>query len=189
MGQGYLYSILAISSSHKFNALAYSILPSSRYCPVETAADEETARQRLKEQTYDIVIINSPLVDGDGIKLAIEIATKTSSCVMLLVKKETYDDVTAQVEGYGIAVIPRPLSVPLFSQSLKILCAERQRLLRLERRQQNIRLINTAKWLLIGYMKLTESEAQRYIEKTAMDTRLSKTEVAKNIIKVYQDYH
>jgi response regulator NasT len=33
---------------------------------------------------------------------------------------------------------------------------------------------------------MTEAEAQRYIEKQAMDNRISKREMAENIIKTYE---
>ena len=45
---------------------------------------------------------------------------------------------------------------------------------------------NRAKWHLIECLSMTETEAHRYIEKQAMDLRISKREVAENIIKTYQ---
>ena len=49
-----------------------------------------------------------------------------------------------------------------------------------------IRLVNRAKWLLISELKMTESDAHRYIEKQAMDLRISKREVAENVIRTYK---
>ena len=49
----------------------------------------------------------------------------------------------------------------------------------------DIRTINRAKWLLIEQLRMTESEAHYYIERQAMDTRLSRREVAENIIRSY----
>ena len=48
-----------------------------------------------------------------------------------------------------------------------------------------IRLVNRAKWLLIGELNMSEPDAHRYIEKQAMDNGVTKKEIAENIIKTY----
>lgn len=49
-----------------------------------------------------------------------------------------------------------------------------------------IRLIERAKEVLIEYLKMTEAQAHRYIEKQAMDMRITRREVAESIIKTYE---
>lgn len=49
-----------------------------------------------------------------------------------------------------------------------------------------IRLVNRAKWALIEHLGMTEDQAHRYIEKQAMDARVSKKEVAEGIIRTYE---
>ena len=48
-----------------------------------------------------------------------------------------------------------------------------------------IRLVNKAKWLLIGELHMDEPDAHRYIEKQAMDRCISRREIAEEIIKTY----
>lgn len=48
------------------------------------------------------------------------------------------------------------------------------------------RLVNREKWLLIECLSMAEAVAHHYIEKQAMDLRISRREVAENIIKTYQ---
>ena len=50
---------------------------------------------------------------------------------------------------------------------------------------EEIRVINRAKWILIGEMNMTEEQAHRHIEKQAMDMCKSKKEIAESIIKTY----
>ena len=50
---------------------------------------------------------------------------------------------------------------------------------------EEIRLVNRAKWLLIEQLRMTESEAHRYIEKQAMDRCVTKLSIAENIISMY----
>ena len=196
MLQEHIFSILIVSSSAKFNMLTPSLFPISEYWPVDTVPDASAARKKMMERTYDIVVINTPLPDETGTKLATDICSGSSSCVMLLTSKDSYAEINGKLADYGVVVISRPVTVSVISQNLKIMCTTRQRIKQIENRQKSveqkideIQVLNKAKWLLIGYMKMTESEAQHYIEKTAMDTRLSKTDVAKNIIRTYQDYH
>ena len=49
----------------------------------------------------------------------------------------------------------------------------------------DIRTVNRAKWLLIENLGMTEKDAHYYIEKQAMDTRMSRREVAVGIIRTY----
>ena len=73
-----------------------------------------------------------------------------------------------------------------------LLRATRERLRRMEQRaatveekMEEIRIVGRAKLLLIEKLKMTEPDAHRYIEKTAMDRCISKRAVAESIIKTY----
>ena len=58
---------------------------------------------------------------------------------------------------------------------------------RLENREDELRVVNHAKWVLISNLGMSESDAHKYIEKQAMDMRMPKKEVAANIIKTYEN--
>ena len=55
----------------------------------------------------------------------------------------------------------------------------------IEEKMEEIRIVNRAKLLLIEQLKMTEKEAHRYIEKQAMDLRISRAEVARSILINY----
>ena len=187
------YSVLLVSSSEKFNTTTMDLLPMSDYYPVVTARSVAEAKRRRLEQEFDIVLINAPLPDDFGMRLAIDVCTRSDAGVLLLVKNEVYNDVYSKAVGYGVMTLAKPASVQTVSQTLRLLCATRERLRRLEARQasveekmEEIRLVNRAKWQLIECLNMTEGEAHRYIEKQSMDLRISKREVAENIIKTYK---
>ena len=48
------------------------------------------------------------------------------------------------------------------------------------------RLIARAKHTLMLYLNMSEPMAHRYIEKRAMDMRVTKKEIARNILKAYE---
>ena len=187
------YSVLVVSASEKFNTTAMTLLPMTDYWPVTTAKSIAEAKRKLLEQSYDIVLINAPLPDDFGMRLAIDTCNNSNAGVLLLGKSELYDDIYAKVVEYGVMTHSKPTSTQMVSQSLRVLCATRERLRKLEERQvsvdekiEEIRLVNRAKWLLIECLSMTEADAHRYIEKQSMDLRISKREVAENIIKTYQ---
>ena len=111
---------------------------------------------------------------------------------MLLVKAEHYPDVNARVSPYGVLTLSKPTTAQIITQSLVLLCGTRERLRRMEQKtasieekMEEIRLVNRAKWLLIEQLRMTESEAHRYIEKQAMDRCVTKRSIAENIISMY----
>ena len=57
----------------------------------------------------------------------------------------------------------------------------------IEDKMKEIRTVNRAKWLLIDQLKMTEADAHHYIEKQAMDLRLTKKQVAKHILRTYDN--
>ena len=163
------------------------------YWPVSTVGSVGQARRRLADTEFDIVLINTPLPDDFGMQLAIDICSTSGAGVLLLVKNDHYNDVYAKVVGYGVIALSKPTSRQMVAQNLRILCATRERMRRMQEKQatveekiKEIRLVNRAKWLLIECLRMTETEAHRYIEKQAMDLRISKREAAENIIKTYK---
>lgn len=187
------YGVLVVSSSEKFNSTMRTLLPMTDYWPLDFAGSVSEARRRMLEAEYDLVLINAPLPDDFGIRLATSICSDTGLGVLLFVKAAMYDEVCAKVTEYGVLTVSKPAPLQVVRQSLSVLCATRERLRRMEERQasveekiEEIRLVNRAKWLLIERLGMTEAEAHRYMEKQAMDQRVSKRGLAENIIKTYE---
>ena len=187
------YSVLLVSASEKFKTTILPLLPTTDYWPVSWVKSVGEAQRRLLEDAYDIVIINTPLTDDFGMKLAVDICGSSSAGVLLLVKNDLFDEIEAKVVHYGVVTLSKPTSLVMIAQSLRVLCATRERLRQMEEKQvtveekiEEIRLVNRAKWLLIECLSMTEADAHRYIEKQAMDLRISKREVAENVIRTYR---
>ncbi len=187
------YSVLLVSSSAKFSDSLLNLLPETRYDPVSVAADVASARRNLLERRFDIVIINTPLTDDFGTRLALDITEDSGAGVMLLVKSEHYSDLSARVSPYGILTLQKPTSSQMIMQTMFLMCATRERLRRMEEKKASmeekmveIRLVNRAKCLLIEQLKMTEKEAHRYIEKQAMDRCVTKREIAEKILMTYK---
>ena len=187
------YSVLIVTATDSFTNSTMPLLPVTDYWPVATARSVAEARRRIAETDFDIVLINAPLPDDFGMRLAIDICTNSGAGVLLMVKNDLFNDIYAEVVSYGVITLSKPTSLQMVAQNLRILCATRERMRRMEARQatveekiEEIRLVNRAKWLLIECLDMTEPEAHRYIEKQSMDERISKREVAESIIKTYR---
>ena len=189
----HLYSVRIVSAVPKFADSLIALLPRDRYAPVTVVPDAAEARRSMLENPADIVVIHTPLPDEFGNRLALDLCRSGGAGVLLLVRAEHYPDVNARVSPYGVLVLSRPTSSSVLLQTLSLLYGTRERLRQMERKtasleekMEEIRLVNRAKWLLIEQLKMTEPDAHRYLEKTAMDRCVSKRSVAESIIKLYQ---
>lgn len=183
------YSILLVSGSDKFNRGLLSALPEHRFYPVRITGGVTEARRELVERSYDIVIINTPLPDDFGTRLAIDLSGDIGLGVLMFVRSENFNEIYSQVAEYGILAVQKPATGQIVAQSLYLLCATRERLRRIEKKaasleekMEEIRLVNRAKWLLIDKEGMSEQDAHRLIEKRAMDKCVTKGSVAKDII-------
>lgn len=188
-----MQSVLIVSSSNKGLVFFEDLLRESTFSKIVTATSGNEARRLLIENDFDLCIVNAPLIDEFGTNLAQNIATRGISQVLLTVKSELFDEVSEKLENYGIYVIARPINRQLFWSALKLLSATHKKLLglqnenvRLQLKIEEIRLVNRAKAILIQYLKMTEQEAHKYIEKQAMDLRITKREVATSILNTYE---
>lgn len=189
----HVYSVLLVSSSETVSSSIASLMPQSRFYPVIRATDACSAGRQLIEKRYDIVIINTPLTDDFGTRLALDTASNSTTGVLLLVKAEHYPEISFQVSPFGVLTLSKPTSAQMITQSLLLLCGTRERFRRmeektasLEEKMTEIRTVNRAKLILIEQLRMTETEAHRYIEKQAMDRCITRRAVAKKIISTYK---
>lgn len=190
--EGHSYCVLVVSSSEKMNEALKPLLSGGNIKKVTFAGSVSSANRLLLENSYDFVIINSPLPDDFGTKLAIDVSTGKNTVCMQLVKSELFEDICAQVTQYGVFPLAKPTSAVLVKQGIVWMVSAREKLRRLdkktvtiEEKMEEIRLVNRAKWLLIDNKDMSEPDAHRYIEKQAMDTSKTKREIAEAIIREY----
>ena len=187
------YRVLLVSASEQFNTVTASLLPGSEFWPVTVVRSAGEAQRQLLEARYDIVLVNTPLPDEFGTGLAEDACAKTQASVLLLVRRELHDEIYYRVMESGVITLPKPTSEAAMSQMLRTLCSVRERLRRAEERQvtvekkiEELRLVNRAKWLLIEHLNMTEEDAHGYIRRQAMDKRVTQREAAEDILRTYQ---
>ena len=186
------YSVLVVSAAEKFNTVISELLTESGYRQIRYESSVSAARRAFSENAYDFVIINSPLTDGNGLRLAMDVAEEKNIIPLLLVKSEDYPDMLDRTIRNGVYTLAKPLSRGTAGVALAWMAASRERLrvsetkeLTFEEKMSEIRLVNRAKLLLISELSMTEPEAHRYIEKHAMDRCVAKKQIAEEIIRTY----
>ena len=110
--------------------------------------------------------------------------------VMLLGAKAEAEACLPWAIANGILCGNRELIPVLFPQLLALchrLRSSRVREYSLQRKLTDAKLVNRAKLLLVTRLQMSEAEAHRYIEKTAMDNGESRRDVALRLIRTYEE--
>ena len=187
------YKLLLLSSSDKLNTSLLSLLSDSSFEIVKVSAQAEATRRFLAATSVDIVIINTPLADESGLRLAAELCTDGSRGVLVFVRAAHFAEVSRRLSPYGILILSKPLSKEIVLQSLLLLSATHERLARAEDEKaalsakiEELRLINRAKCVLIDQLRMSEADVHHYIEKQAMDRCISRRAMAEKILSAYR---
>lgn len=142
---------------------------------------------------YDALIVMMPSSVPETLEALKKISLCSCAGVVLVTKSETVREAEAALQGLGVAVVSLPINVTLFSNSLHtaVIMSERLRAVRRENERlrctiDDLKLVDRAKCALIQYLNMTEADAHRFIEKQAMNKRVSKRDVALEILKTYE---
>lgn len=187
-------SILIVSSSKKGTIFFKEVLSQNSYEEIVTATNGGEARRLLVDREFDLCIINAPLVDEFGEDFAKNVVSNGIGQVILVVNIDIYEEISNKVEDLGVITIAKPMNRSIFWSALKIATATYNKISKLKRENskllqkiEDIRMIDRAKFILIQYLNMTESEAHRYIEKQAMDMRTKKRIIAEGILRTYEN--
>ncbi len=186
------YSVLIVCTSEKFSSELTALISDSVYNPVQTVFSISAAKRMLAERSFDFIIINSPLADGTGVGFAIDSCNIEGTVVLILIRHDVYSEIYEKVSPHGVYTLSKPISKQTITAAFDWMISTRERLrkfekktLSIEEKMEEIRIVNRAKWLLINQLKMDEPQAHRYIEKQAMDNCVTKSQIAKEIIKTY----
>lgn len=151
------------------------------------------ARRIVLDQEIDLVVINAPLLDESGEELAVMVVQQSLAGSILVVKNQYFEQTEALFADQGVLVVSKPVIRQMFFQTLSLSRSLRTRLTamhneneKLQRKIEEIKIIDRAKWILIKNLEMDEQQAHRYLAKQAMDLRKSRYAVALSVLKTYQ---
>ena len=185
-----LHNLLLLSADPAFldRFLAQTADTPFAQVPCTFAGSCAQARSLLADQHFSLCIAEAPLADALGLEFCREFLGKRIGEESLL------QSLRPRALAAGIGLLPLPCgrldmlcALSCVEASQRSLAALRQENADLLRRMDTLRTIDRAKYLLMQYLGMSEAQAHRYIERQAMNLRVSKKIIAEHIRKTYDN--
>ncbi|WP_257423376.1 ANTAR domain-containing response regulator [Nocardioides carbamazepini] len=165
------------------------MLAEEGYDVVGQAGDGQKAIELAEELRPDLVILDVKMPVLDGIAAAEAIAGQRIAPVVMLTAFSQRDLVERAREAGAMSYLVKPFSqsdlVPAIEMAVSRFAEIRQlesEVSDLTERLETRKAVDRAKGVLQEQLSLSEGEAFRWIQKTAMDLRMSMREVADGIV-------
>ncbi|WGT48068.1 ANTAR domain-containing response regulator [Tessaracoccus lacteus] len=165
------------------------LLTEEGYEVVGEAGDGEEAVKLARELEPDLVIMDVKMPKMDGITAAEIIAEERIAPIVMLTAFSQRDLVERARDAGAMAYVVKPFGASDVVPAIEIamgrfqeITAIEEELANLEDRLESRKIIDQAKGILQQDLGLTEPEAFRWIQKTAMDMRKSMRDVAEGVI-------
>jgi len=157
---------------------------------VGQAVDGEQAVAMANELRPDLVILDVKMPKKDGIEAAGEIVAEQIAPVVILTAFSQRELIERARDAGAMAYLVKPFSKADLLPAIELAVARyaETAALRLEvadisQRLEARKIIDRAKGLLMTHQKMTEPEAFRWIQRTAMDRRTSMQAVAGAVLE------
>ncbi|EGD40843.1 ANTAR domain-containing response regulator [Nocardioides sp. WG-D5] len=166
------------------------MLTEEGYEVVGEAGDGKAAIELATEHRPDLVILDVKMPVLDGIAAAEAIARDRIAPVVMLTAFSQRDLVERARDAGAMAYLVKPFNITDLVPAIELAVSRFQELAQLEKevagltdRLETRKAVDRAKGILQQGLTLSEPEAFRWIQKTAMDLRLSMRQVAEGVIE------
>lgn len=166
------------------------VLAAKEYGDVSTA--DGGSAELFKKNAYDLVFVNTPLPSGFGLDLAVT-AGKSCRGLIIAAAAKHCDAIAEKIGCLNAFVLPKPFTRQTLLQTIRyvLLAVSSEEELytentRLEQKLQDTKLIDRAKCVLMEYLRISEADAHRQIQKRAMDMHVTRADIARDILKTYE---
>jgi AmiR/NasT family two-component response regulator len=157
---------------------------------VGQAGDGETAVSLAEQHRPDLVVLDVKMPRLDGITAAQRIAGRRIAPVVMLTAFSQRDLVERAREAGAMAYVVKPFSKHDLMPAIEMAVSRFAELQQLEaevadltERLETRKAVERAKSVLQRQLDLSEPDAFRWIQKTAMDLRLSMRQVAEGVVE------
>jgi AmiR/NasT family two-component response regulator len=166
------------------------MLTEAGYDVVGQAPDGKEAVALTREMRPDLVLLDVKMPILDGLSAAEQIGAESLAPVVMLTAFSQRELVERASEAGVMAYVVKPFTIADLTPAIEVAASRWQQMRALEveiadlaDRLETRKLVDRAKGLLMSQLKLSEPEAFRWVQKTAMDRRLSMREVAELVIE------
>jgi AmiR/NasT family two-component response regulator len=165
------------------------ILVEAGYDVVGQAGDGEEAVAVVRELRPDVVLMDVKMPVLDGITAAERIGSEGLAPVVMLTAFSQRELVERARDAGVMAYVVKPFTPADLTPAIEVARSRWTEVRALEseiadlgERLETRKLVDRAKGALMTQLKISEADAFRWIQKTAMDRRLSMKEVAEAVI-------
>ena len=157
---------------------------------VGEAGDGARAASLALELRPDLVILDVKMPVKDGIAAATEIAEQQIAPVIILTAYSERELIQRAIDAGAMTYLAKPFSNATLLPAIELAAARYAEVVALRadiadanERLQARKVIDRAKGLLMTQAKMTEPQAFRWLQRTAMDRRTSMDTVARDVIQ------
>ena len=157
---------------------------------VGEAGDGARAASLALELRPDLVILDVKMPVKDGITAATEIAEKQIAPVIILTAYSERELIQRAIDAGAMTYLAKPFSNATLLPAIELAAARYAEVVALRaeiadanERLQARKVIDRAKGLLMTQARMTEPQAFRWLQRTAMDRRTSMDTVARDVIQ------
>jgi two-component system, response regulator PdtaR len=165
------------------------MLAEEGYDVVGQAGDGETAVELAEQHRPDLVVLDVKMPRLDGITAAQRIASQRIAPVVILTAFSQRDLVERARDAGAMAYVVKPFTradlMPAVEMAVSRFAEIRQleaEVAGLTERLETRKAVDRAKVVLQAQLEISEPDAFRWIQKTAMDLRLSMRQVADGVL-------
>ena len=169
------------------------MLTESGYEVVGQAGDGEAAISITEKEKPDLVVMDVKMPKLDGISAAERIANQRIAPVVILTAFSQRDLVERARDAGAMAYLTKPFTIEDLMPAIELAVSRFQEIKQLDAEVTDLqeqlkarKLIEKAKGILMKNLKISEPEAFKWMQKTAMDKRRSMTDVAQLVMDEFE---
>ena len=169
------------------------MLTEAGYEVVGQAGDGEAAISMTEKEKPDLVVMDVKMPKLDGISAAERIANQRIAPVVILTAFSQRDLVERARDAGAMAYLTKPFTIEDLMPAIELAVSRFQEIKQLDAEVTDLqeqlkarKLIEKAKGILMKNLKISEPEAFKWMQKTAMDKRRSMTDVAQLVMDEFE---
>jgi response regulator NasT len=169
------------------------MLTEAGYEVVGQAGDGEAAILITEKEKPDLVVMDVKMPKLDGISAAERIANQRIAPVVILTAFSQRDLVERARDAGAMAYLTKPFTIEDLMPAIELAVSRFQEIKQLDAEVTDLqeqlkarKLIEKAKGILMKNLKISEPEAFKWMQKTAMDKRRSMTDVAQLVMDEFE---
>lgn len=169
------------------------MLTEAGYEVVGQAGDGEAAIEITEKEKPDLVVMDVKMPKLDGISAAERIANQRIAPVVILTAFSQRDLVERARDAGAMAYLTKPFTIDDLMPAIELAVSRFQEIKQLDAEVTDLqeqlkarKMIEKAKGILMKNLSITEPEAFKWMQKTAMDKRRSMTDVAHLVMDEFE---